>query len=193
MNTKLLSVLLVCAVLVGGILGFALRGSLSNNQVDGLFGAITVPSVSTTTHGTALQSSLLFQWEQNVAQTLADLRAVNGGFSTTTPSIGFPTLGNIGAATSTASTTISLIINGNGALNAGDFVLPPTPANGTSSPGAFFNYTIINSSTLGFFATNGASSTGGTLLIPTSTYGVRVIRGTIPALRVGTTTTPYNN
>ena len=193
MNTKLLSVLLVCAVLVGGILGFALRGSLSNNQVDGLLGAITVPSVSTTTHGTALQSSLLFQWQVNVAQSLNDLRIAIGGGSTlatTTASIGFPTLGPMGTTTSTASTTVSMIFNGNGALSGGDKILVSNTA-GTST-GSFYVFgKAQNSSTLQLIAVNFGDGTS--VLPPTSTYRILAIPNTSPSVRVSTTTTPYNN
>ena len=65
MNKSLFAVGLI-ALLVGGFIGYVLHPSTPESGGLSL-GAITVPTISTTTHATALHDSLLFQWESNVA------------------------------------------------------------------------------------------------------------------------------
>ena len=191
MNKNILVSLLVGMVvgLVGGysLLRLPVQQPKESNYQD--LGAITVPSQSTTTHGTALQSSLLFQWESNAQGTMSDLRAPMAFVSSTSATFKLPALGTISTTTSTAATSTAFT----GAV-AGDFVLVSTASSSETARsivgiGRGCNTDVV---CLQFF--NGSSSvvtdSGMTWilrLLPQATFAR-------PAtLRVTTTTTPYSN
>src|SRR3989304_3543949 len=117
MNKTLLYVGII-ALLVGGFVGYQIAPDQQSYN-PGQLGAITVPTQSTTTYGTALQESLLYQWQWNVVESLARVRQPLSGLVVT--STAPLTFASLSAGTSTASNTTTTL--GGIAAALGDWVL----------------------------------------------------------------------
>lgn len=192
MNKNLILIALV-SLLVGGFGGYQLAPD--GNQPASLFGAITVPSQSTTTHGTALQSALLFQWESNVVDSLRNVRAPLAGLITSAQtynlisvaSSGNAYAGSLGAnATSTPAFTVAGAALGDFckvSLSTDTSTLPHTVDCRVTAASTTV-ITLVNHSTA---TINISTGTVHFWIYPSSTFAAPA------ALDVSTTTTPYSN
>lgn len=193
MNNKLIIVALV-SLLAGGFGGYQI--SMNNNQSplpSGLLGAITIPSQSTTTHGTALQSSLLFQWQSNVVDSLSNVRAPLANLRTAAVASNFMSLASSGAAVSVGapnSTTTAITV---AQAAIGDWCLAQLSSNTSTEP-LLISCSVQAASTTRVTISNVST---GTISIATGTWRIAVFPSSTfaaPAsLDVTTTTTPYNN
>lgn len=185
---------------IGAVLGvaggyFFFRAPVAEKAV---FGAISVPSVSTTTHGTALQDSLLYQWQYNVVETLSGNRApLVGAISYSSSTFTLPTPQGLVAGGGIATTTISSSTGGASALATavqGDFVLVSVSSSSLVTKGMVVKGEVTSAATvlLTFLGTSSSSMPTGVVgldlrILPKATFSA-------PAtLKVSTSAAPYNN
>ena len=196
MNEKSLFVSIAALVIVAAsAFGFGYYFSKPSAGTDvPPLGAITVPSVSTTTHGTALQSSLLFQWQSNVVSSLSDIRENAAALLTTSSIVSAPDF-----TTGTMATTTHTWLSADaGALVGAGSWCEARVSSGTtqiSQTGAMHTCNVINSST---YVISWNVPTPGVTSTAEVRYNLEVnalpdAQFTAPqAINVTTTTTPYN-
>ncbi|HJZ12708.1 MAG TPA: hypothetical protein VJ521_11190 [Acidobacteriota bacterium] len=181
MNKNIIIAVLV-SLFVGGLTGYFIAPDAPSVPL----GVISVSTTATTTHGTALQSSLLYNWQFNAVESLRNIRAeVNGITSSTSMNGG--TLGVAGLSTSTASTTIT----GYTGVSVGDFVVW---GESTSTASVSLTCQVSAANVVACYKINTDGSVAATLatstiyatVLPRSTFGVSA------SIDVTTSSTPYN-
>lgn len=190
MNKNFPIVIAIVFLIVGGIVGYVIKPASSPATPNINLGAIAIPSNSTTTYGTALQESLLYQWQYNVVNSLANVRASLAGVSQgTTASLNFPSLAtsSLGIATTTTVTDL--------AAAAGDIVLVQPS---TVIPNVEFSASVSVASTTTATIEIFAQGISSTVVDPAATtfYITVVPHASFVApssLKVATTATPYSN
>ena len=147
MNEKSLFVSIAALVIVAAsAFGFGYYFSKPSAGTDTPpLGAITVPSVSTTTHGTALQSSLLFQWQSNAANTFNRLNLVANYVSSTAVKLNWPSLADGGASSTIANVTSTAFAG----VSQGDLVMIAlnSTSSGVGDPNFWLSFTAYGCST----------------------------------------------
>ena len=185
MSKKIVLVSVAVAFLLGGILGFLVRGPGEQPWRLPLGAAITVPTISTTTHGTANQSVLLYQWEYNVVESISPFRA-----SSTPVTIDLPSLGN---ATGTLPTAIASTTAIAGVV-VGDPVFVTISTSTTASNSAVAFIQLIGygcgAGTVCFTAVNASSAA---INLGPETFNFKILKTATPVLKVTTSSTPYND
>ena len=195
MNEKSLFVSIAALVIVAAsAFGFGYYFSKPSAGTDiPPLGAITVPSVSTTTHGTALQSSLLFQWQSNVVDSLRNVRAPLALVSSTNVTLDWPALPESGASSTVANVTSTAFTG----VAAGDFVLVSfvTTSSAVGDPGFWVSF-VANGCATDVVCIRANNASGSAVNILSNTFRLRLLPDATfvrPAtIDVTTTTTPYS-
>lgn len=183
-NTTKFLIGLVVVAFVAGFVGYFAGNTSGTNNVLHQLGA------TTSTYNTALQQIPLYNWQVDVVNSLAALRApLSGVTASTTASITFP------AVSSTTTQGTTTVITGLAASN-GDFIFvsPNTPTAGVNFYGGV-NTASTTSATFQISAVN-ASTSAATVTPTATTFNVTVVPKssfTAPAaLSVTTSSAPYN-
>lgn len=152
-------------------------------------GAITIPSVTTTTHATAQQHSATYAWEYNVVESLAAARNPLRNITSTTVTIDIPALGDAGSATSSfvTSTAVTGVV-------AGDFVLFAPATSTVNAIRIAFSAFGCGADTVCINGVNASTSVSDPA---NTTYNIRVLPNATfvrpESLKVSTSATPYAN
>lgn len=167
---KSLFVVAVIALVLGGLVGYALHGSVGG------------PGGTTTNYQSALSQAALYNWESSAATDLANLH----GGATTTAAIDFPNLTNASGTSAQSTTTVPGIP---GSLGDVVFVYANTPTTGAS----FIGQVTTASTTAATFTISELANTLNTAVDATSTTFtiVDISKSTFTSsLQVSTTSSP---
>ena len=193
-NNKIGSVAIVVLVAVvlafGAGFGFGFFANKPVKETPPLGGPITVPSVSTTTHGTAQQSSLLYQWQFNVVESVARAHHPLRNVTSTAVTLNFPSLDEHASTTASSNVTTTAL---NGAV-AGDLVLISAASSSAQARG--LRFTAFGCGTdLACVQAENVSST--IINLGPTSFELRLLPAATflqpGSLKVTTSSTPYGN